>query len=168
MAGKPAGIYRGNCSGHGKCNPGVVHASVPCFGGCAASPKKPVAAMDAYSQWAPLTLAPKTATEPNVLINGIAPIKDEDILTEHPSQCAVKVIDLACPKAKESPTTLQCNTTEFCCSDDVPGIGHQRVAKATSKTVKINGKFACRVGDQFKTPCLSKIPAGSANVNIGG
>lgn len=168
MPGPPAAVFVGVCSGHGKCVPAVVHASVPCFGGCPASPKKPVAAMDAYSFWPPAPLVPKAAPLcATVKVNKNVPIVNGDILQEHKSPCSVTVIDLACPKAKNAPTKVSCNTSVFCCSDDAGGIGHQRVAVATSKTVFFEKKNACRVGDTFAIPCLSKITTGSANVLIG-
>ena len=169
MPGPPAAVFKGVCSGHGVCIPAVVHGSVPCFTGCAAAPKKPVAAMNAYSYWPPAPLAPlATPLCATIKISKIIPIVTGDTLQLHKSPCSVTVIDLACPKAKTAPTKVSCNTSVFCCAEDAAGAGHPRVAVATTKTVFFEKKMACRVGDPFAVPCLSKIATGAANVFIGG
>lgn len=170
--GPAAAVFAGVCSGHGKCLTGVIHATIQCIpsgGSCATATKKTVAAMDAYTQWPPAPLVAKVAPiAVTVKINKIAPIVDGDILQEHKSPCMSTVNTSPCPKAQDAIVPLQCNASVFTCSDDAGGIGHPRVAKGTSKTVFIEKKAACRVGDPFLPPCLSKITAGSANVFIGG
>lgn len=173
MPGPPAAIFKGVCSGHGKCIPAVIHASVPCFSACpgvaATGQLKPVVVMNAYSYWPPAPLVPlATPTCATIKINKIIPIVAGDALQLHKSPCSVTVIDMACPKAKMAPTKVSCNTSVFCCSDDAAGLGHPRVAVATSKNVFFEKRLACRVGDPFALPCLSKVATGAANVFIGG
>lgn len=168
MPGTPCAIYKGVCSGHGVCNPARIHATVVCFGGCLAAPKLPVATMNTYSYWPPAPLVPlATPTCVTIKVNKIIPIVNGDPLQLHKSPCAVTVIDSACPKAKMAPTKVPCNTSVFCCAEDAGGVGHPRVAVATSKTVFFEKRNPCRVGDPFAIPCLSKITTGAANVFIG-
>ena len=172
MPGPPAAIFKGVCSGHGACIPAKIHGAVKCFTGCAGVKKQcpgTVATMNAYTMWAPAPLAalatPICAT---IKINKIIPIVSGDQLQLHKSACSVTVIDSACPKAKTAPTKVSCNATVFACSEDLFGAGHPRVAVGTTKTVFFEKKMACRVGDPFAVPCLSKISTGAANVFIGG
>lgn len=171
MPGPGAAVFKGVCSGHGKCTPGVIHATIQCIpsgGTCAVAPKKTVAAMDAYTQWPPAPLTPKTTGLcTTVKVEKLTPIVDGDILIEHKSPCMNTVNTSPCPKAQESVVPIQCNATTFTCADDAGGIGHQRVAKATSKTVFFDKKAACRIGDKFATPCKSNIPTGATTVYIG-
>lgn len=161
--GLPAAIYKGSCSGHGKCIPPTIHATVNCGTPCQAVPKKSVATMDATNIWPPFPQLPLTPKVPTVLINGIAPILDQDVLTSHPSKCT-QLVTLVC---KEPPPPMPCPTAVLCAEDVAGGGAHIRKATATSATVFINGKRACRVGDPLGPPCLSKIANGAKNVLIG-
>lgn len=172
MPGPGAAVFKGVCSGHGKCTPGVIHATIQCIpngGTCAVAPKKTVAAMDAYTQWPPQALVPKVKgiCDGIVIVEKLTPIVDGDILTEHKTPCMNTVNTSPCPKAQDSVVPIQCNATTFTCADDAGGIGHQRVAKATSTSVFFCKKNAVRVGDYFATPCLSKVPTGATTVFIG-
>lgn len=161
--GLPAAIYKGSCSGHGKCIPATVHATVPCGTPCEGVPKKPIAAMDATNIWPPFPQLPQSPITPTVLINGISPILDQDILTNHPASCT-QLVTLVC---KEPPPPMTCPTSALCAEDVAGGGAHIRKATATSATVFIMGKRACRVGDPLGPPCLSKIANGAKNVLIG-
>lgn len=158
-----AAIYKGSCSGHGKCIPSTIHATVSCGTPCQAVPKKPIAAMDATNIWPPFPQLPQSPVVPTVLINGIAPILDQDVLTNHPPSCT-QLVTLVC---KEPPPPMVCPTQTLCAEDVAGGGAHIRKATATSATVFIMGKRACRVGDPLGPPCLSKIANGSINVFIG-
>jgi len=171
MPGPGCALFKGVCSGHGKCVPGIIHATIQCIpsgGSCATAPKKTVAAMDAYTQWPPAPLVPKTVGFcVTVKVEKLIPIVNGDILQEHKSPCMNKIITSPCPKAQNSPVPIMCNATVFTCADDAGGVGHQRIAVATSKTVFFEKKNACRIGDGFAIPCKSKIPTGAKTVLIG-
>lgn len=170
--GPAAAIFKGVCSGHGKCLPGVVHATIQCIpkgGTCEIAPKKSVQTMDGYTNWPPAPLVAKaTPIAVTVKINKIAPIVDGDVLQEHKTPCMNTVNTSPCPKEQPAIVPITCNASVYTCAEDAGGIGHQRAPKATSKTVFIEKKAACRVGDPMYPPCLSKITTGSANVFIGG
>ena len=163
MAGLAAAIYRGNCSGHGRCKPGNIHATVPCGTPCEAVPKKSVATMDLFNTWIGYPQLPQGPVSPNVVINGIAPILDQDLLTNHPGSCTQQVVRVG----TNCGDTITCATSVLCAEDVAGGGAHIRKATATSATVWINGKRACRVGDPLGPPCISKIANGSVNVTIG-
>lgn len=174
MPGPNAAVFAGTCSGHGielGCG-GPPHGNVQCIpagGSCATAPKKTVAAMNAYTLWPPAPLIPKAAPLcATIKVNKIVPIVAGDVLQEHKSPTMNLVISTPCPKAQEAPVNLCCNATLFTCAEDAGGVGHPRIAVATSKTVFFEKKPACRVGDPFAAPCLSKITTGAANVFIGG
>lgn len=161
--GLPAGIYQGTCSGHGVCIPANIHATVPCGTPCVAVPKKPVAAMDATNNWPPFPQLPLSPVTPTVLINGIAPILDGDVLTNHPSPCT-QLVQYTC---QSPPPPRPCPTSVLTVEDAANGGAHPRIAKATTKSVWIMGRRACRVGDPLGPPCLSLIASGAINVVIG-
>jgi hypothetical protein len=167
MAGLSAAIYSGNCSGHGRCIPANVHAVIPCGGTCETAPKKSIASMDATNCWPPFPQTPFSgvATVANVIINTTKfPIVDQDLLTNHPPACTQIVEPSGCSKP---PTPFPCPTQTLCVEDIAGGGGHVRRATATTKSVFINARRACRVGDPLGPPCLSVIATGSENVFIG-
>lgn len=171
MAGLPAAVYMGVCSGHGKsCQPSWVHATLPdCVPGpqaCTSAPPKPIAAMEPYNIWPPFAQAPLTPASAitNVVVNGNIPIVDQDLLTNHPPTCSNTVVKGGC---QPSPIPVPCPTQTICTEDIAGGGAHIRKATATSKTVFINGRRACRVMDPLGPPCLSHIATGAANVFIG-
>ena len=166
MAGLSAAVYIGSCSGHGRCIPANVHATVSCGGTCKSAPKKSIAQMDATNIWPPFPQTPLNVMQivGNVIINGNFPIVDLDLLTNHPPTCTQIVIRAGC---KYPPPPLTCPTQTLCVEDIAGGGAHIRKALATSKTVFINARRACRVGDPLGPPCLSKIATGSPNVFIG-
>lgn len=161
--GLPAAIYRGTCTGHGVCIPANIHATVSCGTPCKAVPKKPVAAMDATNHWLPQLLAPLQPVSPTVLIEGIAPILDADILMPHKSVCT-QLVAFVC---KTPPPPKPCPTADLTAEDFANGGAHTRIAKATTKSVWINGKRACRQQDPLGPPCLSTIAVGAPTVTIG-
>jgi hypothetical protein len=165
MAGLGAAIYRGNCTGHGRCKPGNIHTTVHCGTPCEAVPKKNIATMDPFNTWIGFPQLPLQPVNPTVLINGIFPILDQDVLTNHPGTCT-QLVQYAC-KEPPTPPFIVCPTSVLCAEDVAGGGAHIRKATATSATVWINGKRACRVGDPLGPPCLSKISGGSPNVVIG-
>ena len=81
--GLPAAIYRGNDSGHGIAINGHIHMTQPCGTTCATTATKPVAAKDVECYWPPTLLAPAGPYLRTVIINGIMPILDQDVLTPH-------------------------------------------------------------------------------------
>lgn len=166
MAGLAAAIYQGSDSGHGRCIPANVHATLPCDGTCELAPKKSIATMDATNMWPPFAQTPLNVIQTvfNVVINTAIPIVDQDLLTNHPPSCTQIVIRGGC---KDPPSPLVCNTAVLCVEDIAGGGAHIRKANATSKSVFINGRRACRVGDPLGPPCLSLIATGSVNVFIG-
>lgn len=172
MAGKkPAAIYQGTCTGHGRPVNGHVHnKSVdPCPGLTPASAvTKPVATKDATCRWEGFPIAPKVVLPiRNVLINGINPVLDGDVLTNHISATMHTVISACCPGPTCNPIVITAPCSMLA-TEDAKGQGHPRVVVATTKNVLINGRPLVKVGDPMALPCLSKIAAGSANVLVGG
>lgn len=158
-----AAIYTGTCSGHGICFPPNVHANTACGVPCIAVQKKNIAAMDGTNLWAPMAQLPSGPVSPNVLINNIPPILDQDTLVPHPATCTQLVVQ----SSGNCFNIMVCGTGELCAEDVAGGGSHVRKASATSTSVFINGKRACRVGDPLGPPCLSLISTGSVNVFIG-
>ena len=171
MPGPGAAVFKGVCSGHGKCVPGVIHATIQCIpsgGICAVAPKKTVMAMNAYTMWPPAPLLPlAVGLCLTVKVEKLIPIVMGDQLQLHKTPCMNTVNTSPCPKAQKSIVPISCNASVFTCADDAGGVGHVRVAVATSKTVFFEKKNACRIGDGFALPCLSKIPTGAITVYIG-
>jgi len=159
----PAAIYKGSCTGHGKCIPATIHAAVPCGTPCIKVPPKPIAAMDATNIWPPFPQLPLAVKPCNVLINGIVPILDQDVLTNHPPTCT-QLVTLVC---QTPPPPMPCPTQTICVEDKAGGGAHIRKAFATQKRVLVNGKPLCRVADPLGPPCLSKIAGGAINVLVG-
>lgn len=162
--GTGAGLYQGNCTGHGICVPANVHAHLTaCLPPCNQAIPKSIAAMNGTNLWAPYQQLPMSPLVPTVLINSIAPILDQDLLTNHPSTCTQQVT-YALDKCFGA---ITCSTSVLCIEDIGGGGAHPRKATATTKSVFINGKRVCRIGDPLGPPCLSKIAGGSKNVFIG-
>jgi hypothetical protein len=147
MAGLPAAVYGGLCTGHGICIPANVHSPVPCSGSCTTAPLNIMQAVV------------------NVTIGGGGiPILDQDLLTNHPATCTNLIVPGGC---KSPPVPIPCPTATLCV-EDIAGAGaHIRKAFATTKSVWINGRRACRVADPLGPPCLSLIAFGVPNVYIG-
>jgi hypothetical protein len=167
MAGLPAAVYGGLCTGHGICIPANVHSPVPCSGSCTTAPKKSIATMNPFNIWPPFALAPLNIMQAvvNVTIGGGGiPILDQDLLTNHPATCTNLIVPGGC---KSPPVPIPCPTATLCV-EDIAGAGaHIRKAFATTKSVWINGRRACRVADPLGPPCLSLIAFGVPNVYIG-
>lgn len=75
-----------------------------------------------------------------------------------------------CPGNPPTNPPTTCNCSVSLVTEDVNGRGHERKAVATSKSVFINKKRACRVGDLLNgmhAGCLSTIAGGATNVFIG-
>lgn len=166
MAGLAAAIYQGSCSGHGTCIPATVHGTVPCGTPCPGVPPKPLASLDKSLLWPPFPQVPLSvmSTVFNVVINGQIPIVDQDLLTNHPGTCTNLVKFSGCDP---TPAAIPCPPANLCAEDVAGGGAHVRKAFATSKSVFMNGRRACRVNDPLGPPCLSRIGTGSPNVFIG-
>jgi len=167
---KPAAIYQGTCTGHGRPIEGHVHnkAVDPCGVTPATAIVKPLATKDATCLWIGFPIAP-LATLPlrNVFINSIVPVLDGDVLTNHTSATMHTVISNCCSPTGCAPTVITAPCSMLT-AEDQKGVGHPRVVIATCKNVLVNGRPLARVGDPLGPPCLSKIAAGSANVIVGG
>lgn len=160
-----AAIYTGKDTGHGTCVPANKWQENPCGTPCpAVVPKLTIAAMDGTNMWPPFPQLPMQPIVPTVLINNICPILDQDVLTNHPPTCT-QLVPLVTPP--NCAAIVPCPTQNLCVEDIAGGGAHVRKATATSATVFIMGKRACRVGDPLGPPCLSLISTGSANVFIG-
>ncbi len=162
--GLPAAIYRGNDSGHGVAINGHIHMTQPCGTTCATTATKPVAAKDVECFWPPTLLAPAGPYLRTVIINGIMPILDQDVLTPHRAGSSGIVMVGPCGQTPPRPMTCHCSmlTTE-----DAKGTGHPRKLTALTKTVYANKLAMGKVGDPLGPPCLSVISQGSPNVMIG-
>lgn len=160
-----AAVYNGNDTGHGTCVPANTWPTNPCGTLCpAVVPKEPIAKMDGTNMWPPFPQLPLVKIEkPSVLINNFVPILDQDVLTNHPPTCT-QIVPLVTGNCA---VTITCPTQTLCVEDIAGGGAHVRKATATSATVFINGKRACKVGDPLGPPCLSLISTGSVNVFIG-
>lgn len=164
IMGVPAAIYRGNCSGHGVAISGHIHGWYGCGTTCLTASTKPVATKNSVCLWPPTVLAPAGPYLRTVLINGIMPILDKDVLTVHRSSSTNIIMVGPCGKTPPRPKTCNCSmlTTE-----DSKGIGHTRIMHAKTKTVYAQSLAMGKVGDQLGPPCLSVISQGSPNVMIG-
>lgn len=184
MAGLPAALYIGNCTGHGfGC--GALHH--PGFGGgtlpdCPHAPMtptiqaRPILPMNATVTWAPHPQLPLSAGAiKNVIINGQVPITDLEDLIPHPTVTTLTTISAQggtppCFNVQQTPAY-------WCVIGTGPGgrespTGHSRRLYATTKTVFINGRRAGRMADPLgfgtaAAPCTSRIAGASANVFIG-
>lgn len=167
MAGLLAAVYQGSDSGHGRCIPMTIHAVVPCGTPCIGAPKKSVVALDASIIWPPFTQTPLNVIQTvfNVVINGQIPIVDQDSLVPHPGGPCTNLIKFS--GCDPVPSALPCTAAEISAEDVAGGGAHPRTAKATTKSVFINGRRACRVGDPLGPPCLSLIATGAPTVFIG-
>lgn len=166
MAGLPAALYMGSCSGHGRCMPSNVHAVVPCGTPCLGAPPKSIATMDATNIWPPFPQTPLAVMTgvANVIISGNMPIVDQDLLTNHPPTCTQLIKFSGCDP---TPAAIPCPTQQLCAEDLAGGGAHVRKAFATTKSVFVNGRRLCRVKDPLGPPCLSLIATGSPNVFVG-
>lgn len=166
MAGLSAAIYQGNCTGHGRCMPAAVHSTVACGTPCPGVIPRPVASLDGQLLWPPFPLVPLSvmSTVFNVVINGQIPIVDQDLLTNHPGACTNLVKFSGCDP---TPAAMPCPAANLATEDVAGGGAHVRKAMATSASVFMNGRRACRTADPLGPPCLSLIGAGSPNVFIG-
>ena len=164
MAGLPAAIYRGTCSGHGKAKPDHKHIYQSCGTTCVTAATFPVAVKDGTCLWPPTTLAPAGPYIRTVIVNGIYPILDQDILTPHQSPTTNIVMVGPCGQTPPVPMPCICSmlTTE-----DAKGVGHPRKLTALTKTVYAMGLAMGKVADPLGPPCLSVIAQGSPNVMIG-
>lgn len=166
MAGLSAALYVGSCSGHGRCIPTAVHSTVPCGTPCPGVPPRPVASLDGQLLWPPFPQRPLSIMSSvfNVIVSGQVPIVDQDLLTNHPGACTNLVKFSGCDP---TPAAMPCPAANLATEDVAGGGAHVRKAFATTKSVFINGRRACRVADPLGPPCLSLIATGSPNVFIG-
>ena len=174
-----AALFQGVCSGHGvgsgsTHHPGLGGGMLPNCPHPSLSPTinpKSVALMNATTIWPPTAQLPLTPIVRNVIINGIIPIVDQDILTPHPTptQHVTMSTGYKCFTVRNTPAWW---CTIGTAAGREPSIGHSRKCFATCKTVFINGRRAGRFGDplgDFSTtfPCHSTITGASINVFIG-
>jgi hypothetical protein len=179
-----AALYMGKCSGHmaglgGSWHPGPGGGAItPCsVGNLINIIPKPMADHLIYGNWLPTPLLPLTplGAARNVFINGIIPIVDQDLLTPHPTLSVYAVTRTVGKCTIVAPANAWwCHT--YTGIGNVAGreplVGHVRKAMASTLTVWINGRRACRVGDPLgdgttNFPCISLISGGSPNVIIG-
>jgi len=177
-----AALFMGTDSGHGKGNgcsfqPGHGGGMVP---GCPHSPLDPRISMvpvivnEAVAMWPPMAQLPlgvAKALAARVVINGMIPMVDQDILTPHPTPTMFTT----------SSVGYQCfvtlSTPAWWCTQGVVGgregpQGHGRKVMATTATVFIGkvraGRFLDPLGDGTPAfPCLSLVSGCSKNVFIG-
>jgi hypothetical protein len=174
---KPAGIYRGSCTGHGIGAAGTVALHPVTSGLCAAAAcgdpaiKLPLVAKNAQCYWPPTPLVPLVAVCPAqpVFINKIIPILDNDLLTYHISPSMNTVIT-TCPGNPVTFPPTTCNCSVSLVTEDVNGRGHERKAVSTGKSVFVNKRRLSRVGDPLNgihVGCLSLIGGGAVDVFVG-
>lgn len=165
-----AAIVTGTCTGHGVPIPANIHNTNPCnaLPACppGPTPTKPVSVKNASCLWPPTKLTPldPTAICRTVFINGKTPLCDGDKLKYHKSPTTNIVIVPVGSKCK--PKTFKCSCSKLT-TEDMFGRGHDRIVKATTATVFVNGKRLAAVGDPLGPPCLSVIGTGSVNVMVG-
>lgn len=179
-----AALYMGSCSGHmagagGSWHPGPGGGPItPCSAGNVPNiVPKPMAEHLVMGSWLPTPLLPLTplGAARNVFINGIIPIVDQDLITPHPTLSVYQVTRTVAKCTIVAPANAWwCHTYTGIgtVAGREPPVGHVRKAIATTLTVWINGRRACRVGDPLGDgtpvfPCLSLIGGGSPNVIIG-
>lgn len=183
VAGLPAALYLGTCSGHGfGC--GAMHH--PGFGGgtlpdCPHQPMtptiqpRPLPLMNATVTWLPTPLLPLgVGGSPNVIINGNIPILDQDILIPHPTFTTLTTISYI-PGTPPCVNVLQ-SPAHWCvigtAAGREPAAGHTRKLIATTKSVFVNGRRMGKFGDPLgigvlPLPCSSTVTGGSPNVYVG-
>lgn len=180
-----AALYLGTCTGHMAAlggswhpGPGILPSVAPCAPGNLDSiVPKPMLDHALVGSWLPTAQLPLTplGAARNVFINGIIPIVDQDLLTPHPTLSVYSVTRTVGKCTIVSPTNAwwcHAYTGIGNLAGRETAIGHARKAFATTLTVWINGRRACRVGDPLGDftpafPCLSLIAGGSPNVIIG-
>jgi uncharacterized Zn-binding protein involved in type VI secretion len=165
-----AAIITGTCTGHGVPIKAHIHSVNPCnaFPACppGPTPVKPVAVKNATCLWPPTKLTPlrPDSIARTVFINGVTPLCDGDQLIFHISPTTNIVIVPAGSKCK--PKKIPCICSRLA-AEDLLGRGHDRIVKATTSSVFVNGRRLATVGDFLGPPCLSVIGTGSANVIVG-
>ena len=164
MAGLPAALYRGTCSGHGVPVPAHIHGYQSCGTTCETASVQPVNVKDGTCLWPPTTLAPAGPYLRTVIINGIFPILDQDVLTPHQSPTTNIVMVGPCGQTPPVPMPCVCS---MLAAEDGKGVGHPRKLTALTKTVYAMGLAMGKVADPLGPPCLSVISQGSPNVFIG-
>jgi hypothetical protein len=165
MAGLPAALYRGTCSGHGRTYPAHQHSVENCGTTCmTVKVQLPVAVKDGVCMWPPAVLAPAGPYLRTVIVNGIIPICDQDVLTPHKSPTTNIVMVGPCGQTPPVPMPCVCSLLT---AEDARGIGHPRKLTALTKTVYANKLAMGKVGDPLGPPCISTISQGSPNVFIG-
>lgn len=164
MAGLPAAIYRGTCTGHGKAKPDHIHIYQSCGTTCADAAVLPLVTKDGTCLWPPTTLAPAGPYLRTVIVNGIFPILDQDILTPHQSPTTNIVMVGPCGQTPPVPMPCVCSMLT---AEDAKGVGHPRKLTALTKTVYAMGLAMGKVGDPLGPPCISTVAQGSPNVLVG-
>ena len=178
------GLFRGNCSGHGTGTGSSHHEGLggPPLPGCVMPPldtkiiPMPVQSMNGVSAWPPIAQLPlgvAKAAASRVVVNGVIPMVDQDILTPHPSPTVHTVsytgVPQGCPPGKVPNPCHWC--TVGTAAGREPTVGHSRKVMATAKTVFIGkvrvSKFGDLLGDGTPAfPCTSIVTGVSANVFV--
>ena len=174
-----AALFQGVCSGHGvgsgsSHHPGLGGGVLPNCPHPSLSPTispKSVSLMNVTTIWPAAPQLPLTPLVRTVLINGIIPIVDQDILTPHPTptQHTTTSVGKECFTVRNTPAWW---CTIGTAGGREPPVGHSRKLFATCKSVFINGRRAGRFADplgDYSTafPCHSTATGASINVFIG-
>lgn len=167
-------LVTGTCSGEGVCVPANMHDTTACnLPPCPpANPSikiLPLAKMISTCHWPPTTTVHKTPATAikTIKVNGVIPLADGDILTEHKSPCTNKVTNLwtsgdTCSK----PVIADC-ICSLLTKEDAFGVGHTRIVKSTATTVFFEKRKVACIGDPLGPPCTATISTGSKNVMVG-
>ncbi len=180
MAGNAgAALYMGTCSGHGTgcCSSHHPGLGGGILGGCphaSLAPQivpKPVQAMNATTLWPPTPQLPNGPYLRTVIINGIMPIIDQDILIPHPTP-SVHSTSSAGYKCFVTRVTPAWHCTVGTAGGREASFGHSRKLLSTTKTVFVNGRRLGRLGDPLGDqspafPCTSLVSGSSPNVFVG-
>ena len=168
MGAKKAAYFKGKCSGEGKANPGHKYDVKSCGTPCSGSTPQSLSTAQGSVKWNPQAQRPKFKKSPTVYINNICPIIDEDVLTNHKGQTTNLLVFCCC---KNPPPPKPCAPKFNTAMDKRDGGKHKRVAKATTSSVYIMGKLACRFEDPLNGgisgECFATIAGSSKNVFVG-
>lgn len=186
MAAGPqfAALFQGSCSGHGAGAGGSWHPGpgggpvTPCSGGNLPSitPLPMTTAHPVMGHWLPTPQLPFSVPLcATVIINGIIPIVNNDLLILHPTLSVYQATRTVGKCTIVAPTNAWwCHA--YAGIGNVAGretaAGHIRKCFATTKTVFFQGNLAGRMGDPLGNgtpafPCQSVIAGASINVMVG-
>ena len=168
---KPVASINGlPCSGHGIPIPATIHMWQSC-----GTPPIPLSIIvkDKTCMWPPMPLIPLTAINPlraTVLVNFLPIMIFGDMFTPHTS-FGTNIINFSCPCGKAMciiPTPTTCSMLSV---EDMGGVGHARLAEATTLSVYAFKVPVARMLDPLgigapgaSYPCSSVIAYGSPNV----